>query len=435
MQFLENPVNLCSRKLQVPDANVNPKVKQIPGLSSSLKSTHILSCRKPSRNKPDWELRRLAFNFPKQTSTGPDTEQKKKYKAKPRKGKVIIHHWGTEEVDAQVKKLLMRKYSLKPLRKRENKKKVITQAKKTLGKFGRGDAPHEYWEEERRIREKKAREKLAKREKPKPELKAVPILTDEPWGETEKGKVEILRKLFSLPSRSEYEQEEDMKTIQGSDYIKDVGSHEVLHYPNTQVTSSVTLAHSEEREVKVQRDALPFASRGESDLGEERQLDLGSIYIKDDRSHKVFNNSRSKVHTWKENPSLTSSSESEEEEDTQIDSESFHIKDMKSNKGGKNGLKDLQSKYIEAWSSHKVSNKSRIQPILSDSEYDFESQFGDDESEYKENGNYESRKKTLKRGRGGAAPGEWQEMAEEERMKMVAIKRNKMVRIAQQVKM
>ena len=96
-------------------------------------------------------------------------------------------------------------------------------------------------------------------------------------------------------------------------------------------------------------------------------------------------------------------------------------------------MKDLQSKYIEAWSSHKVSNKSRIQPILSDSEYDFESQFGDDESEYKENGNYESRKKTLKRGRGGAAPGEWQEMAEEERMRMVAIKSNKMVRIAQQV--
>ena len=30
--------------------------------------------------------------------------------------------------------------------------------------------------------------------------------------------------------------------------------------------------------------------------------------------------------------------------------------------------------------------------------------------------------------------GEWEEMAEEERMKMVAIKRNKMVRIAQQVK-
>ena len=385
-----------------------------------MKSTHYLRCGKPSRNKPDWELRRLAFNFPKQTSTGPDTEQKKKYKAKPRKGKVIIHHWGTEEVDAQVKKLLMRKYSLKPLRKRENKKKVITQAKKTLGKFGRGDAPHEYWEEERRIREKKAREKLAKREKPKPELKAVPILTDEPWGETEKGKVEILRKLFSLPSRSEYEQEEDMKTIQGSDYIKDVGSHEVLHYPNTQVTSSVTLAHSEEREVKVQRDALPFASRGESDLGEERQLDLGSIYIKDDRSHKVFNNSRSKVHTWKENPSLTSSSESEQEEETQMDFES-------------------SDKYIKDWNSHKVLNKYRIQNwlqqlTLSDLENDSGSQFGDVDSEYEENENDETRKKTLKRGRGGAAPCEWQQMAEEERMKMVAIKRNKMVRIAQQVK-
>ena len=105
-----------------------------------------------------------------------------------------------------------------------------------------------------------------------------------------------------------------------------------------------------------------------------------------------------------------------------------------------NSLKDVQSKYIKDWSSHKVFNKSRIQnslkqPILSELENDSGSQLGDDDSEYEENENDDSRKKTLKRGRGGAAPGEWQEMAEEERMKMVAIKRNKMVRIAQQVKM
>ena len=101
-----------------------------------------------------------------------------------------------------------------------------------------------------------------------------------------------------------------------------------------------------------------------------------------------------------------------------------------------NGMKDLKSKYIKDWSSHKVFNNYRIQnslhqPVLCDLENG--SQFGDDDSEYEENGTDELRKMTLKRGRGGAAPGEWQEMAEEERMKMVAIKRNKMVRIAQQV--
>ena len=125
-----------------------------------------------------------------------------------------------------------------------------------------------------------------------------------------------------------------------------------------------------------------------------------------------------------------------------MDSESFH---MKSIKGGNivsmkpNGLEDVKSKYIKDWSSHKVFNKYRIQgslhqPILSDLENDSGSQFGDDESENEKNVTDESRKKILKRGRGGAAPGEWQEMAEEERMRMVAIKRNKMVRIAQQVK-
>ena len=74
----------------------------------------------------------------------------------------------------------------------------------------------------------------------------------------------------------------------------------MLHYLNTQVTPSLVLTHSEERKVKVQRDTLPFASRGESDREKERQSDLGSTYIKDDRVHKVFDNLKSKVQTWRE---------------------------------------------------------------------------------------------------------------------------------------
>ena len=87
---------------------------------SSLNSTH-LRCAKSPRVKPDWKLRRLAFKFPMQASTGPDTEQKKKCKAKPRQGKVRICHWGGENVDARVKKLLMRNRTLKPARKRKTK--------------------------------------------------------------------------------------------------------------------------------------------------------------------------------------------------------------------------------------------------------------------------------------------------------------------------
>ena len=102
----------------------------------------------------------------------------------------------------------------------------MNQTIKPLGKFGRGDAPHEYWEEERRIREKK---KLAKRGKPKPdEVRPVPTLTDEPSRETEKGKVEILSKSSSLKSNSENEQKSKKQMDLGSNYIKDVSSYEVL---------------------------------------------------------------------------------------------------------------------------------------------------------------------------------------------------------------
>ena len=97
----------------------------------------------------------MAFKFPMQASTGPDTEQKKRAKPRQRwkEDKVRICHRGGEDVDARVRKLLMRKRALKPARKGENQRKASIQEKKPLGKFGRGDSPHEYWEEERRIRE------------------------------------------------------------------------------------------------------------------------------------------------------------------------------------------------------------------------------------------------------------------------------------------
>ena len=260
----------------------------------------------------------MAFNFPMQTSTGPDSKQKKRCKAKPRQGKVRIRHWGDEDVDVRVRKLLTRNRTHKPVRKRENQKKVITQTKKPLGKFGRGDAPHEYWEEERRIREKKKSEKLAKKGKPKPdEVRPVPTLTDEPSSETEKAKVEIPSKFSSLNSSTEHEQKEKEEMDLGSSYIKDVRSYEVLD--------------NSKFEVQIQVDNPPLTSSTESNLEDARQMDLGSTYIKDKISHKVFHNSKFKVKTQSEDPSLTSSSESEQEEDS-MDSKSTYIKAARSDK-------------------------------------------------------------------------------------------------------
>ena len=86
----------------------------------------------------------MAFDFPKQPSTGPDTKQKKRAKPRQRwkEDKVRICHRGGEDVDARVRKLLMRNRALKPARKRENQRKVSIQEKKPLGKFtwGRGFA-------------------------------------------------------------------------------------------------------------------------------------------------------------------------------------------------------------------------------------------------------------------------------------------------------
>ena len=68
-------------------------------------------------------MRRLAFNFPKHPSTGPDSKQKK---AKPRQGKVRICHWRGENVDTRVKKTVDKEQNPKACEEKENQVSVTT---------------------------------------------------------------------------------------------------------------------------------------------------------------------------------------------------------------------------------------------------------------------------------------------------------------------
>ena len=105
-------------------------------------------------------------------------------------------------------------------------------------------------------------------------------------------------------------------------------------------------------------------------------------------------------------------------------------------------VKDWGSKYFKDGKSNqvftynkyqKLSNlKSAIKSDLKLVAEDSDSLYGDDESEEEEEEKKEEqRKKTLPRGRGGAS--QWEELAEEERLRSVAILRKTMVTIAIQV--
>ena len=120
------------------------------------------------------ELRKLAFDFPKQLPHKVDKPESSgrrfigECRGKRDPGKEYPSHWCNENVDFRVRRVLMRCRALK----QENKKNRVktnsrgcAKADKPIGKFGRGDPPHEFWEEERRLREKKRKKRLAKMEK------------------------------------------------------------------------------------------------------------------------------------------------------------------------------------------------------------------------------------------------------------------------------
>lgn len=121
-------------------------------------------------SSPTQELRRLAFDFPMelpQKFPKSESSVKKSGRSKCKK-EWSRSHWGNEEVDDSVKRVLGRQRVWKQERKREKVFacfKECSNTSRSLGKEGRGETPHEYWEEERRKRERKAKEKMAKEEK------------------------------------------------------------------------------------------------------------------------------------------------------------------------------------------------------------------------------------------------------------------------------
>ena len=121
------------------------------------------------RSKATKELRKLAFDFPKQL---PDKVEKPESVGRRLigkcRGKEDPSHWCKENVDFRVRRVLMKCRAVKQERKKDRvntNSKGCVKVDKPIGKFGRGDLPHEYWEEERRLREKKRKKRLAKEEK------------------------------------------------------------------------------------------------------------------------------------------------------------------------------------------------------------------------------------------------------------------------------
>ena len=125
-------------------------------------------------SKDTQELRKLAFDFPRQLPHKVDKPESSgrrligECRGKEDPGKEYPSHWCNENVDFRVRRVLMRCRALKQERKKDRVKtnsQGRAKADKPIGKFGRGDPPHEFWEEERRLREKKRKERLAKKGK------------------------------------------------------------------------------------------------------------------------------------------------------------------------------------------------------------------------------------------------------------------------------
>ena len=161
---------LVIKALQVTEAIISD---QIPGLIFKELSYQGVKQRKreaTEESKSSQELRRLAYDFPKNlpaTHVKPEKSNKKSKETFSKNGDPH-DNWCKESVDYRVTRVLMRCRVVKQEKKKGKNAPNSEQrvkAGKTLGKLGRGDFPHEFWEEERRLREKKRKEKLAKEEK------------------------------------------------------------------------------------------------------------------------------------------------------------------------------------------------------------------------------------------------------------------------------
>ena len=380
--------------------------------------------------KSTQELRRLAFDFPRELPARPAKYEKPKNEMSEesiRKTRDPHENWGKENVDFRVRRVLMKRRVVK---QKKNKEKATinsegqVKAGKYLGKFGRGDLPHEFWEEERRLREKKRKERLAK------EKNSSTICLKEEEG------------LHSSDSPGA-----------GPD-LKDLSSNEVTNLSSVNPVIETIIDNILGDVVSKKAEGSPLMTDGLSSEGEEEESvgaseddpissftgsQVTGAYFQDLGVNKVthvFNEAR------KEIPCLTSDSESDVEEEERMPAGPSSDGGSDKDEAGKRVLedgKDQGSDYFKDWESNTVFTynkdqqmsdlKSAIERDLKLVAEDTDSQYGDDESEKEEEeGKKEQKRKSLPRGRGGAS--QWEALTEEERLRMVATMRRKMVAIA-----
>ena len=464
-------------------------------------------------SKATQELRKLAFDFPMQLPhkvEKPECSGRKSIgecSGKEDTGKEDPSHWCKENVDFRVRKVLMKCRALKQERTKDRvntNSKEHAKVEKPIGKFGRGDPPHEFWEEERRLREKKRKKRLAKEEKksgpgcPREEeglpssgspgagldLKDLSSdkakhllkinlmmqnLIDDLLNDTiVKQSKESISKMTDGSLSGEEEEDvshsEEDEGLPGTDSpgtepgLKDMGSNEVNDLLHVNLLIENLIANIIGGVIsKQEKESVPLMTDCSSSEDEEVEDISASgdglvspcsdshgtgVYFKDSGVNKV-------THIYneaaKEIPCLTSDSESDVGEEERMAGAPSSDNEWVKKEVGKSiweNVKDRRSKYFKDRESNQVFTYNKYQKLSnlkSSIKSDFElvaedsaSQYGDDENEEEEEEKKEEqRKKTLPRGRGGA--GQWEELAEEERLRMVAILRNRMVTTAIQV--
>ena len=330
-------------------------------------------------SSPTQELRRLAFDFPMelpQKFPKSESSVKKSGRSKCKK-EWSRSHWGNEEVDDSVKRVLGRQRVWKQERKREKVFacfKECSNTSRSLGKEGRGETPHEYWEEERRKRERKAKDKMAKEEKKGVNTMIENLIDDLLRSTIFKHIMQVDENMSLMTDSSGEEKKENANSSEGN-----------LAVATKQVSMSETCCEEE--------------VFGRSSCGSEK----AGAYLKELGSNNVINiNNKDQ----KEFPNLTSDSDTDAEED----GTEGYISDCEGHQEvEEKDQQDWVSTYFKDWESNNVLQFIKDLTMLHcQSEVtDSDSQCGDDESEEKEE--KVQRRKSLPRSKGGAGQWRWQE--------------------------
>ena len=359
------------------------------------------------------------------------------------------------------------------LKQKRKKEKVATnseehiKAGKPLGKFGRGELAHEFWEEERRLREKKRKERLAKEEKKRGagcprEEEELPSSGSTGTGPNKvinlssvNSMIDLIDDLlsdiiFKQTNKGE-EKEKDVGSSEEEERLSSSGSPGAGPDLSSNKVTNISQVNPEIETIintilgdvisKQAEESFLLMTDGSSSEGEQEDIGASEdgpvstcsgspgtgVYFKDLGVNKVthiYNEAKNEI------PCLTSDSESDAGEEERMSA--VPSSDGKSDKEEEGKRVRVNVKDVPSSKCHLQSAlKSDLKLMAEDSD----NQYGDDESEEEEEKEKEKKKKqrrkSLPRGRGGA--GQWEELAERERLRMVAIMRKKMVAIAVQV--